>query len=173
MRDADELSFEAKPPQSRSLRHPDPVGVGVGSDSDAAAKDGDGMLAHPRKVSRKRRFAARAKEGILGGEIGAIEFVVGEYYGNGTSDYERYLFSVSVLIASRSRHSARASREKGRWQIQDGNHIFHFDGASLTFWKFFLRGTRARSGGTPEERPKAVFPRVLTNFLPSPCHGAW
>ncbi len=63
MRDADELSFEAKPPQSRSLRHPDPVGVG--SDSDAAAKDGDRMLAHPRKVSRKRRFAARAKKGIL------------------------------------------------------------------------------------------------------------
>ena len=63
MRDACELSFEAKPSQSRSLRHPDPVEVG--SDSAAAAREGDGMLAHPRKVSRKRRFAARAKEGIL------------------------------------------------------------------------------------------------------------
>ncbi len=65
MRDADELSFEAKPPQSRSLRQPD-VPVGVGSDAAATrTRDGDGMLAPPRKVSRKRRFAARAKEGIL------------------------------------------------------------------------------------------------------------
>ncbi len=59
MRDADELRLEANPSQSRSLRQPDP-------DSAAAAtRNGDGMLAHPRKVSRKRRFAARAKEGIL------------------------------------------------------------------------------------------------------------
>ncbi len=67
MRDADELSFEAKPPQSRSLRQPD-VPVGVGSDAAATRTrdgDGDGMLAPPRKVSRKRRFAARANEGIL------------------------------------------------------------------------------------------------------------
>ena len=61
IRDADELSFEANPSQSRSLRHPDPVGVG----SSAATRDGDRLLAHPRKVSRKRRFAARAKEGIF------------------------------------------------------------------------------------------------------------
>ena len=59
MRDADELRLEAKASQSRSLRHPDP-------DSAAATttRNGDGMLAHPRKVSRKRRFAAWAKEGI-------------------------------------------------------------------------------------------------------------
>ncbi len=59
IRDADELSFEAKPSQSRSLRHPDP------DSATAATRNGDGMLAHPRKVSRKRRFAAKAKEGIL------------------------------------------------------------------------------------------------------------
>ncbi len=64
IRDADELSFEAKPSQSRSLRHPDPAGFGTDS-ATAATRNGDGMLAHPRKVSRKRRFAARTKEGIL------------------------------------------------------------------------------------------------------------
>jgi len=61
MRDADELSFEVKAAQSRSLRHPD---TDTGEADSASAVDVDGLPANPRTVSRRKR-AALAREAMM------------------------------------------------------------------------------------------------------------